>query len=738
MNSPRLDGGHLSEQTLDARGGNGASSPAHAANGSPPAALSTMPSALGLLTALKRRWPVAVFGGLALAGIAAAAMWFAPFLSTAGSVAVVKIDSHPKMLMEGGWDHQVDFERYQKNQAALVKSRPVIQEALARPEIAGLAIVTDNGDPVEWLERDLTVDTVATSEQMRVILRCDRPKEALPVLDAIVDVYLDMARKRARSERIEKIETLTRQLSEKQDELERQKLALRSRPGAADLDDPDGILRQRAALAKLEQAEKELEALRSEQSEKELLFKGMQGGNLPHLNKALDDEVEAKLASDTDAAKLLDGVAELRRLIAVTEKLAQDPEKATADQRRRLADAEAQLEVHRRRVRQTLQSQNPTRPENDLLGLKARLDVLKVVIPAKEERIKQLREESKAESILAPDLQRMKKEITNLEKTTDDIRTRLTRLRIELDAPDRATLFQPAAPLPADTKKQQQMAGITGMGVFTVAIFGFAWWEFRARRVSNLDEIATGLGIPLLGAVPMLPARVRGQMAQPKSRRDSYWYGLLNESLDVTRTMLLHAAQTEPMQVVLVTSAVEGEGKTSLASQLAASLARAGRRTLLLDADLRKPAAHRLFEVPLEPGFSELLRAEVNLSDVIRPTRLSRLWMLPAGVWDNHATQALAQDHVQAIFEELRGQYDFIIVDSCPVLPVVDSLLIAQHTDAVLFSVLRDTSQLPKVYAAHQRLASLGVRLLGAVVTGASGDVYGSTYYRNAVQRTAG
>src|SRR5207247_1833903 len=140
-------------------------------------------------------------------------------------------------------------------------------------------------------------------------------------------------------------------------------------------------------------------------------------------------------------------------------------------------------------------------------------------------------------------------------------------------------------------------------------------------------------------------------------------------------------------------------GKTSLASQLAASLARAWRKTLLVDGDLRNPAAHRLFDLPLEPGLSEVLRGEVNVTDAVKPTSLSRLWLMSAGHWDAHAVQALAQDGVGTMFEQLKEQYDFIVVDSCPVLPVADSLLLAQHVDGVIFSILRDVSRMPSVHA---------------------------------------
>ena len=120
-----------------------------------------------------------------------------------------------------------------------------------------------------------------------------------------------------------------------------------------------------------------------------------------------------------------------------------------------------------------------------------------------------------------------------------------------------------------------------------------------------------------------------------------------------------------------------------------------------------------------------MLRGEVILSDVIRPTPLGRLWLMPAGRWDSHALQALAQEEVQKLFIQLKESYDFIVVDSCPVLPVTDSLLLGQHVDAVIFSILRNVSRMPAVQAAQKRLQALGIRTFGAVVLGTDGEVSG-------------
>ena len=172
----------------------------------------------------------------------------------------------------------------------------------------------------------------------------------------------------------------------------------------------------------------------------------------------------------------------------------------------------------------------------------------------------------------------------------------------------------------------------------------------------------------------------------------------------------------------MVTSAGTGEGKTTLAAHLAGSLARAGRKTLLIDGDLRTPAAHQLFELPMQPGFSEVLLGEVEAAEAVQPTAIDGLMLMPAGQWDREVVQALARGSAAGVLEKLKEEFDFIVIDSHPVLGSADSLLLGQHADAVILSVRREVSQMPKVYAAAQRLTGLGIRVLGAVVNGTDPD----------------
>jgi polysaccharide biosynthesis transport protein len=227
-----------------------------------------------------------------------------------------------------------------------------------------------------------------------------------------------------------------------------------------------------------------------------------------------------------------------------------------------------------------------------------------------------------------------------------------------------------------------------------------------------------------------------GAIMRSQRPKDRYWHNVLLESIDATRTMLVHAARTESYRVVMITSAVSGEGKTSLSSHLATSLARSGLRTLLIDADLRSPSIHRLFDLPLTAGLSELLRGEVDLAGAMAQTDISELKVVAAGQCDRQTIRLLSQGYLGPLFSQFKEQFDFVIVDSSPVLPVADASIIAQQADAVLFSIFSDVTRKTKVFAALERLQSLGVRVLGAVVMASFSTSYGTAYHSDAYYGT--
>ena len=327
-------------------------------------------------------------------------------------------------------------------------------------------------------------------------------------------------------------------------------------------------------------------------------------------------------------------------------------------------------------------------------------------------------------------LDRISDSTTPLEGLVKTLSEQEAKLRYEIEAnPIRFDVIEDSTVLGAGDDKRRLMGTVTVFaGTFAFLLLAFAYHEFRARKIDSVDEIVHGLGMNLVGTVPATAAR---NSAIRAAAGDVPEHSTFAEAIDATRVMLLRAARSDSLRVVMVTSASSGEGKTSLSTHLAASLAQANLRTLLIDGDLRNPIMQQVFGLELAPGFCELLRGETTVEAVIRTTSVDGLSLIPAGRWSGGTSRALAQDGVASgLLSRFREEYDFVIIDSSPVLPVVDPLLIGQLADGTILSVLRDVSRMPNVYAAHQRLTAGGVRVLGEEVSGVRGEAYGGVRIR--------
>jgi succinoglycan biosynthesis transport protein ExoP len=321
----------------------------------------------------------------------------------------------------------------------------------------------------------------------------------------------------------------------------------------------------------------------------------------------------------------------------------------------------------------------------------------------------------------------LRTELLPQQEALEKIRLSLVQLRVQTQLDNRSRIREPAQSLMSTNFKKMLLSSSLGVGSFMFVILLVAFLEWRTRRVDGVDQVVNELGMRIIGTVPVFPSRTNLKTSGEGGAAN--WRFALNESINSTRTMLLHTARSQSMQVVMVTSATQGEGKTSLTSQLATSMATAGMRTLIVDCDLRNPSIHKLFDLGLSAGVSEILTQEADPAEAIQPTSVPNLWVIPAGQCSNRVVAALAQGHpLETLFNRLRGQFDFVIVDSCPVLPVADALLVGQHVDAVLFSIMQDISQIPKVVLASEKLGQLNIPLLGAVVNGIKQDVYSYGY----------
>ena len=199
------------------------------------------------------------------------------------------------------------------------------------------------------------------------------------------------------------------------------------------------------------------------------------------------------------------------------------------------------------------------------------------------------------------------------------------------------------------------------------------------------------------------------------------------EAFRALRTAVLFSTPEAPPKLLLVTSAGASEGKTVSALNLAATLAEAGSRVLLIDVDLRKPSCHRALGITNSAGMSSFLAGQVELAAVTHTLPAPRIDFIPAGPTPPNPAELIGSTRMRETLEELRGSYDFIILDSPPVLPVTDAVVLAREVDGVVQVVKGHDTPRELIRRARDQLLQANAHLLGAVINNVDlgwGDLY--------------
>jgi capsular exopolysaccharide synthesis family protein len=256
-------------------------------------------------------------------------------------------------------------------------------------------------------------------------------------------------------------------------------------------------------------------------------------------------------------------------------------------------------------------------------------------------------------------------------------------------------------------------------GGLIVAFF----FEFIDNRIKTPDEIRTRLRLPFLGLLPAVT--VKGAVSG-RAMLDNLPVNFL-EACRHVRSGVLFSTGEEAAQSVLVTSTAPGEGKTFVASNLAISLARAGSRVLLIDADMRRPTVHTQFDEPQEPGLSNVITGNMQPSQAIIKTSIQDLWVLPAGRTPPNPAELLGSKRFQLFLESIQEQFTWVVIDSPPLMAVTDAMMVARIVRGVLFVVGADMTSRQAAQQALERLTAARATVWGAVLNRA--NVAGHGYY---------
>ena len=198
------------------------------------------------------------------------------------------------------------------------------------------------------------------------------------------------------------------------------------------------------------------------------------------------------------------------------------------------------------------------------------------------------------------------------------------------------------------------------------------------------------------------------------------------EAYRTLRTNLQFAALDTPLRVLLITSAGPGEGKTTIAANLAVAMAQSGSKVIVIGGDLRKPTLHLAIGLRTTVGFTNVLTGNVSWEAALQPTDVDGLYVLPAGPIPPNPVELLASTRMQELLAELKEQCDVVIIDAPPALAVTDAGVMSRLSDGVLLVISVGVTPRDVAKAAKEQLEQVGASILGMVVNGLSSE---SGYY---------
>jgi tyrosine-protein kinase Etk/Wzc len=377
-------------------------------------------------------------------------------------------------------------------------------------------------------------------------------------------------------------------------------------------------------------------------------------------------------------------------------------------------------------------------------------------LDARMEALAALRRQSGASIQVLPAMaeeeMRLNRRVDALAGLGDDLRKDYNKARMseaveagDVDVVDMADV--PYAPVLTASAVKLALGLVLGLMLGLLLAYLLEALNTSVRRPEDLEAV---LHVPGLAVIPRISggsgngrSRLRGLLGSGKTTRPGagspmsggQTFSIGIEAFRNLRTSLIWSDGGEALKTLVVTSAAPGEGKTLTAANLAVTLAYDGLRVLLVDCDIRRPRVHGLFHLPRAPGLMELLTASGAPGGprlpAIRDTSVVGLSILPCGALPSNAANLLSGTRMKVLLQELREQYDIIVLDTPPVLATADAGIVASLTDGVLLVVRAGATDKNAAQRACQQLANVGARVIGTVLNDPGGQVAkeGDYYY---------
>ena len=668
-----------------------------------------MVSAGFLLDAL-RRHPLIILGTTVLT-LVAAYVHLGRVTPLYTSRARVYVDQHIKVIGESEEGVMTTQDNYLYTQAEVLRSSPVLTIALGSLDAGHMETFRHVGSPMSVLHAGVEAAVGQMDGIINVSFKGPYPAEAAAIVDAVVDAYVGF-----------------------QEEGKRRKVGALSKIIREEKMEADAKATEK--LAKIREFRQQHESLAFGTDQTNNLIMRQMESLLTELNEAKAASRQAKRFYDT-ALSLTQDPAALRQLLEARQGRSIDD---TATKKLTSLQAElARLEGDKTSVLLELKPEHPAvkalnaeieRARNEIaecerLFVEGQMTLLRQEYLAAQQSEDELTRRCDAQRQLALEVNDQLTRYAELQADYEEAREPSGILEARIDELGVAeavggltvTILERAMipGVPSEPRKARMMVIALILGMCVGVGLGLVR-EICDRRFRSLPEISRLLKLPVLGAIPAIRSPMHSRVLRAKivrlcpTSREA-------EAFRRLRTPFILGTFNGRAKSLLVTSPAAGEGKTTVASNLALALAQAGQRVVLVDADCHTPRQHKIFKKDRRRGgLSSVLADRMALEEAIESTNVDRLSLLTCGPDISDPAEMLGGDRFHELMATLASRYDRVIVDSPPVLAVTDAQILAAQCDGVILVLRAESSTREESVQAYAELAGLDAHVLGVVV----------------------
>ena len=649
------------------------------------------------------------------------------------------------------------YKNLVRSEKPLILNSLVLDPVLANPDLRWAPSLTNPDSALANLKKQLSFSG-STSSRLCVSYEDTDPKAAAAICNAIVDSYLAF-RDDYDSKRVSNIVTwLEPEISRWEQEVENQRSKvkqLKSQTVGYSQDNQVSRLENndsfsRAAQLYIEIGELELEIAIGEANLVMLSKKDASAAASSTVLLNPEIQIQKRLPTEFEiekqvraASEVIEAKAEVRRFMTVIKQI-EDSETVGIYRKKynrfqqHVSVAEAELKrvsaSVRNKVIQQLNELNEAEYQRQLTsarnGLRLKrsseysdlanqIRIQKSKLAVLQPRYQEAREELAKFGGATAELEFASSELEVSTEVLNRLRGRSAEVRTERRPEGSIRSLVPATipTTPVESVPYKKLLMASSIATLFPFLLGLLL-ELKSGRISD-SAICDNNGLEVLGEVARLPAGDHSS----RGRR------VFEESIDTLRAGLFLSLETRQTRSLAVISSMSGEGKSSVSSQLALSIAKAtGKTVLLVDADLRCPDQHHIFGLDLGPGLTGVLTGTASLKEAVDRRHGNLIHILPAGKLTESPHRLLSADKMSLFVEAALKTYAYVVIDTSPVLSAGESIAVASATDAALLCVMRDVSRMDSVKKTQKRLQAAGANLVGTVFSGVSARQYAYRY----------